>query len=146
MNRHVFVYGTLRPEHGRSGWAGACEVAPAQRGSVPGRLYMGPGYPYALHIPDAPSRVIGDVLTCDADHEMFEYMRRVELGAGYFEREVEVTLEAGGTLLAVMYVATARVARYLEDALEITTGDWFDVPDAVYEYLYEQRRAFRVGG
>jgi gamma-glutamylcyclotransferase (GGCT)/AIG2-like uncharacterized protein YtfP len=135
----VFVYGTLRPRDGRTGWAGDAEVAPASRGTTAGRLYYGPGYPYFVKDVHETGRVVGDVLLFDTRHAAYQDMRRVELGAGYVECEVTVTLESGAMVQALAWDATERSREeYCTAARRIHDGDFLG-PDrqAVEQAIYE---------
>jgi gamma-glutamylcyclotransferase (GGCT)/AIG2-like uncharacterized protein YtfP len=128
----VFVYGTLRPRCGRKGWAGACEVAEASPATVPGKLYLGPGFPYARYLPGSSARITGDVLLCDTTHPAYRHMRSVEINAGYFEVEVPALLITGSTVGALMFNADRRAAHYVHPDRTLPSGDWTN-DDEVWE-------------
>lgn len=121
-HRKVFVYGTLRPCDHR--WAEPAEVEPPVQGTTKGALYDYGGFPYADF--DGDGTITGDILTMDDEHPMFERVRRVELGAGYVEREVIVETSTGH-VVCLTYDASPRTkARMLPILPRVEGDDWFN--------------------
>lgn len=119
----MFVYGTLRPCDAR--WAEDGEVAPPVQGITKGALYDYGGFPYADF--DGDGIITGDVLTMNDDHPAFERVRRVELGAGYVEREVIVET-ATEHLVCLTYDASERTkARTIPLLSRVPGDDWYNV-------------------
>lgn len=123
MHKHLFVYGTLRECD--YGWAReGYESAPVE-GTTKGTLYSFGGFPYADF--DGDGTITGDILTIDDASQTWHHIRRVELNAGYVEREVIVETSVG-SVVCVAYDADARTkARTLPNLPVIPTGDWEDV-------------------
>lgn len=130
-HRKVFVYGTLRPCSGR--WGEAAEVAPPVQGTTKGALYDAGGFPYADF--DGDGTIVGDVLTLDDDHSMFAEIRRIELGAGYVEREVIVET-ATEHLVCLTYDASPQTkARRIPLLDRVPDDDWYNVERRRYGRL-----------
>lgn len=139
----VFVYGTLRPyEDGSRGWAGDAEVGDSARGTTPGRLYYGPGFPYFVKDVHETARVIGDVLLFDTRHPVYHHMCDVERNAGYVECEVRVTLESGAIVNALAWDADEGARDYYcTAARRIQDGDFRKFDAAAWD-LRNRRASF----
>lgn len=116
------VYGTLRPGHGNHGWASDGVVDEILDGSISGAIYcVGPMGSYPVAKLDEPGRIAVDVLVFDTDSPEYESVCRMERGAGYELRQVEVELTDGTTM-------TAGVWHYLRPPRgpKVDSGDWND--------------------
>lgn len=117
----VFVYGTLRPCDAR--WAEHGEVAPPVQGTTKGALYDYGGYPYADF--DGDGVITGDILTLD--ETALAMVRRVELNAGYVEREVVVET-ATGHVVCTTYDSSQRTKENTLPRLRRVPGDdWWNI-------------------
>jgi gamma-glutamylcyclotransferase (GGCT)/AIG2-like uncharacterized protein YtfP len=122
----VFVFGTLRVRSSR--WAEQAEVAdPIENCTTTGTMYnYGNAYPYVDF--DGDGKIVGDVLTFDAEHPAYLRMRSVEIGAGYVERGVDVSMPGGFVARIIAWDASPRTKEELLPTLRaITTGDWLDI-------------------
>jgi gamma-glutamylcyclotransferase (GGCT)/AIG2-like uncharacterized protein YtfP len=129
----VFVYGTLRPCDAR--WAESGEMEPPVQGTTKGALYDYGGYPYADF--DGDGIITGDILTLNED--ALAMVRRVELGAGYVEREVIVETPTGHTVCTT-YDAGPRVKKdTLPRLRRVPDDDWYNIVRMPREERYAYR-------
>lgn len=119
----VFVFGTLRVNSSR--WAEDAEVAePVENCTVKGLMYNYGPYPYVDF--DGDDTVVGDLLTFDADHPSYLGMCRVEIGAGYHERELRVTTPDGRQVDCYGWDVTPSTRERLvrHEVPTVKGGDW----------------------
>lgn len=139
----VFVYGTLRTKDGQPGWAREAHVGVGSLGTTPGRLYMGPGFPYFVKDVHESGLVVGEVILFDTRHRAYQHMCRVEIGAGYVPADVVVTLENGARTTAIAWDSDNRIRpEYCTAARRIHGGD-FHSREADNIYLREEINARR---
>jgi gamma-glutamylcyclotransferase (GGCT)/AIG2-like uncharacterized protein YtfP len=133
----VFVYGTLRPgEPNHARWLRGRTVA-EEPARLPGAvLYEGPGYPYAVTVPDGHphAEVHGDLIHPAAEHylPLLTALDRLEdyYGPGHpdndYERAArEVRLPGGADVRAWVYLAAAPVTQRLRTSgTPLPGGDW----------------------
>ena len=108
---HLFVYGTLLPEHAPAALAPTiARLRELGGGSVPGRLYDFGAYPGAILDPAATTRVSGRVFVLPDDPEVLAKMDAYEgfaagnPGGSVFRRmRTVVALSDGGTTEAWVY-------------------------------------------
>lgn len=117
----VFVYGTLRIGQYNYRWARAAVRETVKNCRTNGKLYFSRGlsgsYPVAKF--DEEGTILGDVLWCDPSHPDYGGMVRMELGAGYEVREIEVVTAKSETMEALGFHYLHRTRG---DA--IPNGDW----------------------
>lgn len=121
----VFVYGTLRVGQYNFSWAQEAVVDTIQNCTAKGALYFVDGrfgYPVAKF--DEEGEIKGDVLWFDPAHEEYQSVVRMELGAGYEVREIEVRTESE-TIEAIAF-------HYLRPTRgnPIPDGDWVKANDS----------------
>jgi gamma-glutamylcyclotransferase (GGCT)/AIG2-like uncharacterized protein YtfP len=115
----VFVYGTLRP--GCSEWARGGYVADPVPATAKGTLYDYGPFPYCDF--NGTDIIVGALLTLDDDTA--DHVYRVEVGAGYIPRQVQVTLADGAMLTATAYDIPAINKQMFADHYPvIPSGDW----------------------
>lgn len=97
----VFVYGTLRSDYRERPFGGA--ALDSVRGcTAPGDMYMvGNAYPVVDF--DGGGTVVGELVLVDTEHARFDSIDRMELGAGYKRRQIEVTRPDGEVVEALAY-------------------------------------------
>lgn len=135
----IFVYGTLRP--GSANWSRDGFVEPPIDAQTTGTLYNYGGFPY-LDVDGTQGTVYGNVVTYDRDDMMYRHVRRVELGAGYAERDITVQTD-DGPLHVITYDASDETKRRVLPTLPvITSGDWL-VAERENEEAYWSRRRSR---
>lgn len=118
----VFVYGSLRVGEWNYPVAEPCVQEYEQDAATPGLVWFAfrDGYPVAHFISSCAGMIQGDVLWCDTEDPAYEHMQRMEQGAGYEQREIEVILANGQRMDATgfHYLGVPR------PDLLITSGDW----------------------
>ncbi|MFC9426589.1 gamma-glutamylcyclotransferase family protein [Streptomyces sp. NPDC056987] len=142
-----FVYGTLRPgQHHHDLFLRGRTVREEPARLAGAWLYEGPGYPYAVEIPETEAGsgggsggengpvVVGELVTatCEAYDELLSVLDELEEYAApgdprnLYERAVRDVLRADGTTArAWVYFAAPRVARRLRRGGRlIEGGDW----------------------
>lgn len=126
MNVHMFVYGTLRYGDGNWGQSALSRSVDQQVTvgcRVRGRLYnvsgTHPVFPVAKL--DEEGEIWGDLMVFDSDHPTYDHIVRVEQGAGYEIRPVEVVLPSGAKMSALAW-------HYLREPRGelIANGNWLD--------------------
>lgn len=121
----LFVYGTLRPTRGayNAGMlAGYVEqtINNCEAHGVIHYVDRSGGYPIAMFDENEPSLVIGDLLYVeDLAAPAVQRVHRMEIGAGYEPRTIEVVTPEGETIEALAY-------HYLYEPRgpRIACGDW----------------------
>ncbi|MFE6283609.1 gamma-glutamylcyclotransferase family protein [Streptomyces sp. NPDC057877] len=135
MSLPFFVYGTLRPGEPNHALLLHGRTHSEEPGRLPGAvLYDGPGYPYAVEVPDGDGVITGDLVTVPprAYAELLAALDALEEyipgdPRNLYERvEREVTRTADGTpVRAWVYLAAPRVAARLRArGTVIEGGDW----------------------
>jgi gamma-glutamylcyclotransferase (GGCT)/AIG2-like uncharacterized protein YtfP len=124
----AFVYGTLRIGEYNYRWASGDVVEEIPNVLTTGELYFagdGPSYPVAKL--DTPGQIIGDILVYPDDSQDWLQICRMELGAGYELREIEVTTESGDKIAAVAW-------HFLHHPRgpKIASGDWSQAVENFY--------------
>ncbi|MFI6008996.1 gamma-glutamylcyclotransferase family protein [Streptomyces sp. NPDC051243] len=130
-----FVYGTLRPgEPNHDAFLRGRTLAEEPARLAGALLYDGPGYPYAVEVPDGGGTVHGDLVTARPEEypALLGALDRLEEYAPGHPRNLyeriarEVIREADGTAVqAWVYVAAPSVAARLRaDGKLIESGDW----------------------
>jgi gamma-glutamylcyclotransferase (GGCT)/AIG2-like uncharacterized protein YtfP len=103
--KHIFVYGTLRPDSGHPMARRLLSQARLiGKGSTPGLLYDFGSYPGAVFDVDEKRRVIGDVFAFGPGGRLLAELDDYEAVDRYYRRLViEVMLSVGGTVAAWAY-------------------------------------------
>lgn len=133
----VFTYGTLRPGQGNARII-TPDVVPGAAPltvTLPGyRLYANQSrtYPYLMATDLPGGTPVTGTLYLIRDGRAFQRARQMELGAGYDESLVTVTLPDGREMQAIAWTLNPSRAGWCGDL--ITSGDWCEweqhnVPD-----------------
>lgn len=102
--RRIFVYGTLRPGEGNYWIESAVEDLEERctaRGTMRFVFHTG-GYP-VVDFDLTEHTIVGTLLWMDDETRHFRDMMEMELGAGYQEREIEVTRADGSKVTATAF-------------------------------------------
>lgn len=122
---YVFTYGTLRPgQYNARLMAGCARPGFAPEAKLPGHtLYANRSrsYPYLVADDTAEGAVTGNLYEC-RHNDAFQMVRRMELGAGYTESLVTVTLPDGREVEALAWLFNR--PEWL--GARITSGDWVE--------------------
>lgn len=93
----IFVYGTLRVGQYNYSWCEEAVEKAIKNCTASGRIYfvdpLGAGYPVAKL--DEHGTIYGDILYFNTAHPLFDAVVRMELGAGYVARNIQVTTPKG---------------------------------------------------
>lgn len=135
----IFVYGTLRPSGHNHRWLLPCMMQVDSRDvMVPGKLYhlegcseQRPGYPLAQVAVRAEEGISmhqtgmihGTLIQVDTDVRDFDYVRSMELGAGYVERFVWTFVCSDGELVSLRRAVVWHYP-YNDLGPEVPGGDW----------------------
>lgn len=120
--RLIFTYGTLRSSEYNfaraNGWIRGEQLKVVGQGALRGFDLHTLG-PYPAITP-GQGTVTGELMTCPL--KLFDYIDRMERGAGYTAQQVEVVLEDGRTMPAVAWVY--EFPDELTEKTLIKSGDW----------------------
>jgi len=126
----VFVYGTLRVGWWNHRAIEDAVVSVISDCTAPGFIWRVSDYSEAYPVAkftewggkelQNSARITGDLLYIRTDTQDYEYMRQMELGAGYKEVTVPVLTPAGDTVYAIAYHYMHSVRK----ELLIKSGDW----------------------
>lgn len=98
----VFVYGTLRSDY-RHAPFGPAAMDSVRGCTAQGTMFLVRGGGYPIVDFDGEGTIVGELVLVDTEHERFDSIDGMELGAGYDRRHVQVTRPDGEVVEALAY-------------------------------------------